>query len=136
MDFICSWGKRGGLYRGQTAVDRPNPKAELIYATSQDPLEQHREEKPGQDPANVWCGNCRRFVHIIVDSGKMEGMCLLLSGRCRDCNGSVARLIESEEGRQERNEEGEVRKAGPSEVLEADRHPSSGVASTGLRSYR
>jgi len=45
---------------------------------------------------NVWCGACRKTVHIIVESGKVERKDLILSGRCAECAGSVARLIEAE----------------------------------------
>ena len=44
---------------------------------------------------NVWCGACRTSVHIIVESGRIEKSDLILTGRCADCGGPVARLIES-----------------------------------------
>ena len=46
---------------------------------------------------NVWCGNCRRSVHIVVDSGKLENKFLILRGRCNNCNGPVVRVIEPED---------------------------------------
>ena len=45
---------------------------------------------------NVWCGTCRKTVCIIVESGRIEKKDLILSGRCAECGGRVARLIEAE----------------------------------------
>lgn len=44
--------------------------------------------------SNVWCGRCRHEVTITDISGTMKGRDLLLVGRCSDCRGEVARVIE------------------------------------------
>ena len=43
---------------------------------------------------NVWCGACGHEVTIRNFSGAMQGRDLLLVGRCAECHGDVARLIE------------------------------------------
>jgi len=45
---------------------------------------------------NVWCGACTKAVYILVESGRIENNDLILTGRCADCGGQVARLIEGE----------------------------------------
>lgn len=45
--------------------------------------------------SNVWCGDCRREVTITNFSGAVRGGDLLLVGRCAECQGDVARVIES-----------------------------------------
>jgi len=45
--------------------------------------------------SNVWCGNCRRGTTITNFSGAVRGGDLLLVGRCAECQGDVARVIES-----------------------------------------
>lgn len=45
--------------------------------------------------ANVWCGNCRHSVTIVNFSGAVKAGDLLLVGKCSECHGDVARLIES-----------------------------------------
>jgi hypothetical protein len=44
--------------------------------------------------ANVWCGHCRHEVTIINFSGTIKSGDLLLVGRCAECLGDVARVIE------------------------------------------
>ena len=44
--------------------------------------------------SNVRCGHCRHEVTITDISGTMKGRDLLLVGRCSDCRGEVARVIE------------------------------------------
>ncbi len=44
--------------------------------------------------SSVWCGHCRHEVTITDISGRMKGRDLLLIGRCSDCRGEVARVIE------------------------------------------
>lgn len=44
--------------------------------------------------SNVWCGQCGHEVTITDISGTMKGRDLLLVGRCADCRGEVARVIE------------------------------------------
>lgn len=44
--------------------------------------------------ANVWCGQCRREVTITNFSGVMKGRDLLLVGKCAECHGDVARVVE------------------------------------------
>lgn len=45
---------------------------------------------------NVWCGNCRKAVHILVRSANIEDGNLILRGLCAQCNKDVARLIEKD----------------------------------------
>jgi hypothetical protein len=44
--------------------------------------------------SNVWCGKCRREVMITNFSGAVKSGALLLVGKCTECHGDVARLIE------------------------------------------
>ena len=44
--------------------------------------------------SNVWCGNCRHEVTITNFSGAVKAGDLLLVGKCSECHGDVARLIE------------------------------------------
>jgi hypothetical protein len=44
---------------------------------------------------NVWCGQCRHEVTITNFSGTIKGGDLLLVGKCAECHGDVARVIES-----------------------------------------
>jgi hypothetical protein len=45
---------------------------------------------------NVWCSACSKAVSILVESGRIKNNDLILSGRCADCEGPVARLIEGD----------------------------------------
>lgn len=45
--------------------------------------------------ANVWCGRCRHEVTITNFSGAVRSGDLLLVGKCAECPGDVARVIES-----------------------------------------
>jgi len=45
--------------------------------------------------ANVWCGKCGHAVTIKNFSGAVKAGDLLLVGKCSECHGDVARLIES-----------------------------------------
>jgi hypothetical protein len=44
--------------------------------------------------ANVWCGQCRHAVTITSFTGSIKGGDLLLLGKCAECQGDVARVIE------------------------------------------
>lgn len=44
--------------------------------------------------ANVWCGHCHREVTITNFTGAVKGSDLLLVGKCAECHGNVARVIE------------------------------------------
>ena len=44
--------------------------------------------------ANVWCGQCRHAVRIMSFTGSIRGDDLLLAGKCAECQGDVARVIE------------------------------------------
>ena len=44
--------------------------------------------------ANVWCGQCRHEVTITYFSGTITGDDLHLVGKCAECHGDVARVIE------------------------------------------
>ncbi len=44
--------------------------------------------------ANVWCGQCRHEVTITNFSGTIKSGNLLLVGKCAECHGDVARVIE------------------------------------------
>jgi len=43
---------------------------------------------------SVWCGNCRKAVHILVRSARIDKKDMMLTGRCAQCDYHVARLIE------------------------------------------
>lgn len=45
--------------------------------------------------ANVWCGDCRREVIITNFTGVIRDRNLLLVGKCAECHGDVARVIEA-----------------------------------------
>ena len=45
--------------------------------------------------SNVWCGACRHEVTITDFSGVVRSGNLLLVGKCSECHGDVARVIES-----------------------------------------
>lgn len=44
--------------------------------------------------ANVWCGKCRHEVTITNFTGTIKSGNLLLVGKCAECHGDVARVIE------------------------------------------
>ena len=44
--------------------------------------------------SNVWCGHCGHETTITDFSGAIKGGDLLLVGKCTECRGDVARLIE------------------------------------------
>lgn len=44
--------------------------------------------------SNVWCGRCRHEVTITNFSGAIKGRDLLLVGKCAECRGDVARVVE------------------------------------------
>ena len=46
--------------------------------------------------ANVWCGACRHGVTITNFTGAVKSGDLLLVGKCAECHGDVARVIESQ----------------------------------------
>jgi hypothetical protein len=43
---------------------------------------------------NVWCGQCRHETTITNFSGTIKSGNLLLVGKCAECHGNVARVIE------------------------------------------
>jgi hypothetical protein len=45
--------------------------------------------------ANVWCRNCRHDVTITNFTGAVRSGDLFLVGKCSECHGDVARLIET-----------------------------------------
>lgn len=45
--------------------------------------------------ANVWCAHCRHEVTITNFSGTLKDGNLLLVGKCAECHGDVARVIEA-----------------------------------------
>ena len=45
--------------------------------------------------SNVWCGKCRRETTITNFSGAVKAGDLLLVGKCSECHGDVARVIET-----------------------------------------
>ncbi|MFK7824500.1 MAG: hypothetical protein AB8G05_10095 [Oligoflexales bacterium] len=45
---------------------------------------------------NVWCGNCRKSVNIDVDKMSTDKFGLILNGKCMNCDGPVARVIEKD----------------------------------------
>ena len=44
--------------------------------------------------ANVWCGQCRHETTITNFTGTIKSGNLLLVGKCAECHGDVARVIE------------------------------------------
>lgn len=44
--------------------------------------------------ANVWCGNCGRATTITNFRGTIKNGDLLLLGKCTECRGDVARVID------------------------------------------
>lgn len=44
--------------------------------------------------SNVWCGKCRHEVAITNFSGAVRAGDLWLVGKCSECHGDVARVIE------------------------------------------
>jgi hypothetical protein len=44
--------------------------------------------------ANVWCGQCHHEVTITNFTGAIKSGNLLLVGKCAECHGDVARVIE------------------------------------------
>jgi bacterioferritin-associated ferredoxin len=44
--------------------------------------------------SNVWCGRCRRESTNTNFTGTIKGGDLLLVGKCGECRGDVARVIE------------------------------------------
>jgi len=45
---------------------------------------------------NVWCGQCRGSVTIILETAEMVQDDLVLRGKCKDCGGEVRRVVEPE----------------------------------------
>lgn len=45
--------------------------------------------------SDVWCGHCRHGVTITNFTGAVKSGDLLLVGKCSECHGDVARVIES-----------------------------------------
>jgi hypothetical protein len=43
---------------------------------------------------NVFCGHCEEEATITNFSGTMDGADLVLIGKCSECDGDVARVIE------------------------------------------
>jgi hypothetical protein len=44
---------------------------------------------------NVWCAACHHEVTITNFTGVIKGGNLLLVGKCAECHGDVARVVES-----------------------------------------
>lgn len=44
--------------------------------------------------SNVWCGKCRHEITITNFSGAVKAGDLLLVGKCSECHGDVARVVE------------------------------------------
>ncbi|OGT12908.1 MAG: hypothetical protein A3J49_16955 [Gallionellales bacterium RIFCSPHIGHO2_02_FULL_57_16] len=44
--------------------------------------------------SNVWCGKCRHEVTITNFTGAVKAGDLLLVGKCSECHGDVARVVE------------------------------------------
>jgi len=45
---------------------------------------------------NVWCGQCLGSVTIVLETAEMVGKDLVLRGKCKDCGGTVCRVVEPE----------------------------------------
>jgi hypothetical protein len=57
------------------------------------PARQRWESIPA-DMSNVWCGHCSHETTITNFTGTLKGGDLLLVGKCAECQGDVARVIE------------------------------------------
>lgn len=44
--------------------------------------------------SNVWCGHCRHGTTITNFKGTIKGGELVLDGKCAECQGGVARVLE------------------------------------------
>lgn len=44
--------------------------------------------------SNVYCSNCQDVVKIVEFEATVDGNDLVLKGKCENCSGKVARLIE------------------------------------------
>ena len=44
--------------------------------------------------SNVYCSKCKNTVKIVDFEGTMEGIDLVLRGKCEKCSSNVSRLIE------------------------------------------
>ncbi len=44
--------------------------------------------------ANVWCSKCQHGVTITHFTGEVKAGILLLVGKCSECQGDVARVLE------------------------------------------
>lgn len=44
--------------------------------------------------SNVWCGKCRHETTITNFTGAVKAGDLLLVGKCSECHGDVARVVE------------------------------------------
>jgi len=81
-------------------VDNPEECAMTIESPPDfsDPAGQRWESIPAdirqQLLTNVWCGQCRHAVTIIDFDVTMSGSDLLLVGKCAECQGDVARVLE------------------------------------------
>lgn len=62
------------------------------------PARQRRESIPADIRqrllSNVWCGQCRHDTTITNVTGTIKGGDLLRVGKCAECHGDVARVIE------------------------------------------
>ena len=79
--------------------DKPNKMIVESLPDFTPPARKHWESIPPdirrQLLANVWCGACCREVTITNFTGAIRNGDLLLVGRCAECHGDVARVIEA-----------------------------------------
>ncbi|MFH1620030.1 MAG: hypothetical protein ABIG11_09045 [bacterium] len=54
-------------------------------------------EAQGKILANVWCGNCRDSVHIVLETAEIKSRVLILKGKCKTCGKAVCRVVEPED---------------------------------------
>lgn len=54
------------------------------------------QEAQGKILANVWCGNCRDSVQIVLETAEIESKVLILKGKCKTCGKDVCRVVEPE----------------------------------------
>ena len=54
-------------------------------------------EAQGKILANVWCGNCRSAVQIILGTAEIQSKVLILKGKCKTCGKDVCRIVEPED---------------------------------------
>jgi len=72
----------------ESMVSRFTPEAEAVWVA----IPAWAKEKL---QSTVWCPHCRTGVSMVDFWGRVEKEDLVLHGRCANCAGEVARVVES-----------------------------------------